>query len=226
MFNSCADVGALAPGPEPGPNPGPGPVLPPGSPGCSVRPAPLDVYLLVDCDWERARAAAALTFLPYVAPGRKFVLWSGSAGFEPVVNPPDGVGLTTRDAVLRLIDSFRPRACVQSNFLPGQVGIAMRRLVQEQQGRSTPFVVAVFTSRADNLFNEVELRNTLTQIQNLQQGRRGQIYFAHSGTSVPPVLQRLQSQNLLVVNSVFSSSQFADIISNTMCVQIQSALQG
>ncbi len=182
------------------------------------------MYFIVDCDWERARTAATLSFLPFVSPGQKYILWTGGPGLEPVVNPPDGFGVTTRDALWGLIDALRPRMCSQSNFIRGQINDAVRRIVSEQRTRSTPFIIDIFTNRPDSLFLESDLRSNLDQIRVLQQGR-GTTYVAHSGATIPLVLQRLEEQNLMTVDSV-SSAQYTSIISSAVCSQAQSALSG
>ena len=184
----------------------------------------MDVYIIVDCDWEKARTAVALNFLPFVEPGQTYVMWTGSVGIDPVVNPPNGLGLTNRDTVLQIIDNdLRPQICSQNNFQQNQISTALGRLITEQQNRNTPFIVDIFTSRPENYFNERELQNYLNQIRTMQQGR-GMTYVAYGGQGIPQVLERLQSQSLLTVNSVFSSTLYADIISSTICSQLQSAL--
>ena len=106
----------------------PGPVPPPVSTGCSVPASPLDVYFVVDCDWEKALTSTALSFLPFVSPGEMYIMWTGNTGFDPLINPPSGLGLSSRDAVIQMIDNnLRPRICSSRNFVPEQMNNALEQ---------------------------------------------------------------------------------------------------
>ena len=202
----------------------PGPVPPPVSTGCSVPASALDVYFIVDCDWERARASTALSFLPFVPPGQMYIMWTGNTGIDPLINPPNGLGLSSRDAVIQMIDNnLRPRICSSSNFLPGQISNALQRVITSQRDRETPFIVHIFTSRTDDDLNEAQLQNSLAQIRTMQQNR-GLTNVAYSGQIIPQTLRRLDDQDLLTLNSVYGSAQYEDVLTNTLCSQLQSAL--
>ena len=201
-----------------------GPVPPPVSAGCSVPASPLDVYFIVDCDWEKALTSTALSFLPFVPPGEMYIMWTGNTGIDPLINPPGGLGLSSRDAVIQMIDNnLRPRICSSSNFLPEQMSNALQRVITQQQGRGTPFIVHIFTSRTDDDLDEIQLQDFLTQIRTMQQDR-GRTNVAYSGQILPETLRRLHDQDLLRLNSVFESAQYEDVLINTLCSQLQSAL--
>ena len=206
------------------PGPVPRPVSPPVTTGCSVPAQPLNIYFTVDCDWEKARSTAALSFLPFFAPGQMYIMCTGNQGIEPLVNPPNGLGLSDRNVVLRMIDNdLRPRICTPNNFQPGQISRALQRIISEQRGTNRPFIVYMFTDRAENHFNQTELQNLLNQIKTMQQGR-GITNIAYSGENIPQNLIQLQSQNLIALNSVFNSARYVEVISDALCSQLQSAL--
>ena len=202
----------------------PEPVPPPVSTGCSTPASPVDVYFIVDCDWERARSSATLSFLPFVLPGQMYIMWTGNTGIDPLINPPNGLGVSNRNAVIQMIDNnLRPRICTSNNFEPGQISTAIERIITRQRDRGNPFVVHIFTSRTDDDLNEAQLQNSLTQIRTMQQ-RRGLTNVAYSGQIIPRTLRRLSDQDLLIVNSVFDSAHYEDVLTNTLCFQLQSAL--
>ncbi len=200
---------------------------------CSVDTSqPLNIYLIVDCDWQRVRTALALPFLPFSGSGELLILWTGSSSLEPIVNPPRGIGITQRENALQMIEEeLRPRPCGQNNNIPGQtnnrisqIGNALRRVIDEQRrDGSIPFIVHMFTNRTDPYMDYDQIRASLVEIKSLQ-GNRQATHVTYSGTGTRSSLfERLQTEELITQNWV-PGDQFTNDIGNAVCSQLQTAL--
>ncbi len=203
----------------------------PPSTSCSIDTSqPLNIYFIVDCDWQRVRSSLALPFLPFSGRGELLVLWTGSSSLEPIVNPPRGIGITQRESALQMIEEeLRPRPCGQNNNIPGQtnnrisqIGNALRRVVDEQRrDGSLPFIVHMFTNRTDPYMDYDQIRASLAEIKSLQ-GNKDVTHVTYSGSSTQSSLfGRLQSERLITQN--WPPGDTNDI-SNAVCSQLQTVL--